>query len=213
MTKKDTLFGFIIGAAVGLLMQPMLSTLGDTLGKIGLSTDAKTRILVFVIFTVLAPAALFVASFIGKWVKVIYQFAKFAAVGTLNSFIDFGVVNLLIATTGYASGIYFSAFKAISFIFATTNSFFWNKFWTFDSKGGNAAEQAVKFYVIAGVGLLVNVGAASFVNGARPVNASPNLWANFAVLCGIGVSFLWNFLGYKFLVFKKQEGPATPLQS
>lgn len=205
MVKKDGLLGLVIGVAVGLLIQPMLSTLADVIVKLGLSVDLKTRIIAFVFFTVLAPLALFVASFVGRWVKVVYQFAKFAAVGTLNSFIDFGVVNLLIAITGAATGATFSGFKAISFLFATTNSFFWNKFWTFDSKGGDTAKQAIQFYIIAGIGLLVNVGVASLVNNARVGATSINLWANFAVLCGIGASFIWNFLGYKFIVFKKKE--------
>lgn len=213
MTKKDALFGLVIGAAVGLLIQPMLSTLTDTIAKLGLAVDTKTRILAFVFFTILAPVALFIASLIGRWVRVIYQFAKFAAVGTLNSFIDFGIVNLLIAVSGHASGAYFAVFKGISFLFAATNSFLWNKLWTFDSKGGDTAGQAIKFYLITGLGLLINVGVASAVNNARSGSVSVNLWANLAVLCGIGASFIWNFLGYKFLVFKKSENAATPLQS
>lgn len=195
----------VIGAAVGLLIQPMLSTLSDTLLSFGLTVDPKTRILIFIFFTILAPFALFLASFVARWIKVIYQFAKFAAVGTMNSFIDFGIVNLLIAIFGVATGIAFSIFKTISFLFATTNSFFWNKFWTFDSKGGDTTKQAIQFYVIAGIGLLVNVGVATLVNGARSETVAVNLWANFAVLCGIFASFIWNFLGYKFIVFKKQE--------
>ena len=216
MTKKDGLLGLVIGAAVGLLIQPMLSTLSETLASFGLAVDLKTRIIAFVFFTILAPVALFLASLVARWIKVVYQFAKFAAVGTLNSFIDFGVVNLLIAIFGVATGIAFSIFKAISFLFATTNSFFWNKFWTFDSKGGDTTKQAIQFYVIAGIGLLVNVGVATLVNGARGEAVAVNLWANFAVLCGIFASFIWNFLGYKFIVFKKQEPadgqePGTPV--
>jgi len=207
MVKKDGLLGLIIGAAVGLLIQPMISTLAETIISFGLAVDLKTRILAFVFFTVLAPVALFLASLVARWIKVVYQFAKFAAVGTLNSFIDFGIVNLLIAIFGVATGIAFSIFKAISFLFATTNSFFWNKFWTFDSKGGDTTKQAIQFYVIAGIGLLVNVGVATLVNGARPATAAVNLWANFAVLCGIFASFIWNFLGYKFIVFKRPEEP------
>lgn len=209
MTKRDGYFGLIIGAAVGLLIQPMLSTLAETIAKFGLGVDIKTRFFIFAFFTVLAPTALFLASVIGRWVKVIYQFAKFAAVGTLNSFIDFGIVNLLIVFTGYASGVYFAIFKAISFIFAATNSFLWNKLWTFDSKGGDTAGQAIKFYLITGFGLLINVGVASFVNSTRTGAVSVNLWANLAVLCGIGASFIFNFLGYKFLVFKKPKEPTV----
>lgn len=205
MFKKDLALGSIIGAAVGLLVQPMLSTLGPNLSKFGLIINSSFRIEAFFVFLILAPLALFILNLISKTIPIIYQFGKFAAVGTLNSFIDFGIMNLVIALTGIASGIWYAVFKGASFICATTNSFFWNKFWTFGSKGGDVAGQALKFYVIAGGGWLIDVAIASFVvNGlTRPVAISPALWANVGALAGIGGSFLWNFLGYKFIVFKK----------
>lgn len=213
MNRKDLRLGLVIGMAVGLLVQPMLTTLSATLVSLGVPVNVLTRVLAFVFFSILAPLAIYIAYWVGKIVPVIYQFAKFAAVGTLNSFIDFGVVNLLIAVTGFAAGTYFVIFKTISFILSTTNSFIWNKLWTFDSKGGNTAGQAIRFYMIAGVGLLVNVGAASLVVAGKPAATSANLWANFAVLCGIFASFIWNFLGYKFVVFKKEMDPSVPAQA
>lgn len=210
MDKKDLKFATIIGVAVGLLVQPMMGNLSANLAGFGLAVNLKLRIAAFFLFLILGPVALFIAYLIGKVVPVIYQFSKFAAVGTLNSFIDFGVVNILITVTGITGGAYYSVLKAISFIFSTTNSFFWNKLWTFDSKGGNTAEQAIKFYVIAGIGLLLNVGAASLVVALKPAASSATLWASlFGPLAGIAVSFLWNFLGYKFLVFKKIESSAV----
>jgi putative flippase GtrA len=205
MTKKDTTLGFVIGAAVGLLVQPVMSNLIVTLANIGLGVNIKTRILAFVFFTLLAPAALFIASFIGKFLPVIYQFAKFAAVGTLNSLINIGIGNLLIAMTGITSGFWFTVFAAISFLCATTNSFFWNRLWTFGATGGAGASEVVKFYVISGGGFLLNVTTATWVNTLRPLTVQGKVWANFAFLCAIGVSFLWNFLGYKFFVFKKPK--------
>jgi putative flippase GtrA len=198
--QKDFKLVTIVGGLVGILIQPMIQNLVA-------NPSFYLRIGAFVFFLVLAPFALMVAYFLSKIIPVVYQFAKFAAVGTLNSFIDFGVLNLLIFLTNIASGIGFSIFKAISFLVATTNSYFWNKYWTFESGGSPQVKEAAKFYTIAIIGGFLNISVASFiVNGiARPEFISINLWANIGALGGILGAFIWNFLGYKFLVFKKQN--------
>ncbi len=210
MSKKDLGLIILIGALVGLLVQPLLSTLETTIVQAGLAVTPMVRIGLFFFFLILAPLALFIAHLLGKLWSVLYQFAKFAAVGTLNSMIDIGIVNLLIAFTGIAAGSAYVLFKAISFFGATTNSFFWNKLWTFDSHNKTSAEAAFSFYVIAGIGWALNVAAAgSFVNFLpRPDTIGENLWANLGVLIGIGVSFLWNFLGYKYFVFRPKPDVA-----
>ena len=200
MTKKDFLCILVIGFAVGLLAQPIMGNLVSHL-------SLALRFAVFFGFLILAPLLLFIAYLIGKFIPVIYQFAKFAAVGTLNTFIDFGVLNLEIFLFSVSSGILYSVFKGISFLAATTNSFFWNKYWTFNSKTPANPKETLKFYVVAIVGWVINVSLASFVVNvlSRPVSFSPNLWANVGALIGVAGSFLWDFLGYKFIVFKQIE--------
>lgn len=195
--KKDFLLVLVIGAAVGLLIQPIIVNLVAEPAFV-------LRVSVFLGLVAFAPFALAVASWLGKIWAVLYQFAKFGAVGTLNSFIDLGFLNLLIYLSGIAAGWPFSVFKAISFLIATTNSYFWNKYWTFGSTNRSTAGEVTKFYTIAVVGSFVNVSVASFVvNGlSRPEIITPNLWANIGALAGIFSALFWNFLGYKFLVFK-----------
>ncbi len=207
MTKRDIRLIIIIGAAVGLLVQPIIANVLPQayLGILG-------RFIVFLAFTAFAPFALWVAFLISRVFTGIYQFAQFAAVGTLNSFIDIGVLNLETFAFGTASisTATFALFKAISFLCATTNSFFWNKYWTFSAARtpgmGIAKEtrEAASFYVIAGIGWAVNVGAATLVKSLEPSGIPARLWVNIvAPLFGIAASFLWNFFGYKYLVFKK----------
>ncbi len=205
MDKKDLGLAAIIGGAVGILAQPMLSTLSGSLGRLGLVPGTGVRLGFFIFFLILAPVALWVAHLLGKLWAVLYQFAKFAAVGTLNSFIYFGVINLLIFFTGIARGWSYSAFVLLGFILSTTNSFFWNKHWTFGSRDQATVGQAASFYGIAAVGAFLNTGTASvLVNFVSHPGVSNNLWANLGALIGIGVSFLWNFLGYKYFVFVKK---------
>lgn len=144
-----------------------------------------------------------------------HQFYKFVLVGVLNTLLDLSVLNGFIVFTGIAVGWEFSVFKGISFTMAVTNSYFWNKFWTFRKKepafakgfGEARAAEFGKFLAISVAGLGVNVGAASlFVNVIGPQGGmSPQLWANVAAVAAIVFSTIWNFIGYKFFVFKKKQ--------
>ncbi len=199
MERKDLKASLIIGAAVGLLIQPILA---NTLPQYHF--DVAERFGIFVFFLVFAPFVLWLCSLIGKAWKGFYQFGQFAAVGTLNSFIDIGVLNL--ETFLYGSSIVgvavFAVFKAISFLCATTNSFVWNKYWTFNAKNKANAKEVGGFYAIAIIGWVMNVAVATLVKSIGP---ETKLWVDIvSPLAGIAVTFIWNFIGYKFWVFKKK---------
>ncbi|OGZ00258.1 MAG: hypothetical protein A2945_04490 [Candidatus Liptonbacteria bacterium RIFCSPLOWO2_01_FULL_52_25] len=208
--KKDLILVTIIGAAVGLLIQPILVNLvagspllQRTVGGEGVTLGWKVGSLF--LFLILAPFALTVGYVLNKLIPI-YQFTKFAAVGALNSFMSASVINLLSLTTGITSGPWIPPFAAIAFVTATTNSFFWNKFWTFQAGGDIKAAETAKFYTIATIGAGLSVGTVSVVvNYLRPEAIDPKVWLNVGALCGIAASFLWNFFGYKYIVFKRIE--------
>lgn len=159
-----------------------------------------------VIVPILALIALLIIYLIGKKIPVIFQFGKFASVGFANTAVDFGILNLLIFISGIAGGIGYSVFKGISFIMATIHSYFWNKFWTFKKKEMEKAEREfLQFFVVSLIGLGINVGIASLVViGLGPQwGLASKIWANIGAACGSAVGLIWNFLGYKFIVFKK----------
>lgn len=212
MKRTDLWASLAIGAAVGLLSQPILANIA---GQFHLALTYRLRIETFIGFTILAPVALYILYLLSRLIKVLYQFGKFAAVGTLNSFVDIGVLNLEILLFG-APGVWgYRFFKAISFLCATTNSYAWNKFWTFEAREPVNARQAVKFYAAAVIGFLLNVGFASYVfsDVARPTSISTNVWANVGALAGIAASFLWDFLAYKYLVFREPTRLSDPTPS
>jgi putative flippase GtrA len=198
MPRKDLTCGFIIGGAVGLLIQPILA---NNISPAHLTP--VIRIGIFFFFLVLAPLGLWIAKLISRWMPALYQFAQFGAVGTLNSFIDLGVLNIETHFNGTAliSNTLFATFKAVSFLFATTNSFVWNKYWTFNAKEKTNAKEVSTFYLVALVGWGLNVVAATLVKAYGPATT---VWITVAApIGGIIASFLWDFLGYKYLVFKK----------
>lgn len=161
----------------------------------------------FFVFIPLCVAGIFVARFLGKRIPVFYQFGKFGETGGLNWLVDFGFLNLFILISGISTGLYFSFFKAVSFIVSVINSYFWNKFWVFKKTGKEKSSQEFgKFSLVSLVGLGINVILASFIVFLGPkiiFDINSKIWANIAAAFGSLTAMMWNFLGYKFFVFKK----------
>jgi len=155
--------------------------------------------------SILCFAGMIVAFWIGQKIFILFQAAKFFLVGTLNTFIDLGILNIFIAISGIASGVFYSVFKAISFLVATTNSYFWNKFWTFEKKEKPDPKEFLKFLVVTVFGFLINVGVASFVvNVIGPqFGIGKKIWASIGAIVAAFFAFVWNFFASKFIVFKK----------
>ncbi len=158
------------------------------------------------ILPVLAVLGLFVASWLRKKVLSLFQLYKFVLAGSLNTFIDIGILSLLMYVFGIYAGLGFSLFKAVSFITATTNSYLWNKFWTFRKpKTVKPEKEFFQFFIISVFGFAINLGTASVIVNAIGPQFSFSL-AAWGIIGGIAASFVgltWNFLGYKFIVFKK----------
>lgn len=154
---------------------------------------------------ILCLAGLRIAFWIGQKIFILFQAAKFFLVGTLNTFIDLGVLNIFIWISGIATGFFYSVFKAVSFLVATTNSYFWNKFWTFEKREKPTSKEFFKFLIVTAFGLLINVGVASFVvNVIGPqLELSEKIWATVGAIIAAFFAFVWNFLSSKFIVFKK----------
>ena len=130
---------------------------------------------------------------------------KFVLVGVLNSLVDLAVLNLLIFVSGISAGLGYSAFKGISFVVAVINSYFLNKFWTFQKKEtAGVRKEFSQFLIVSVVGFGLNVGVASFVvNVIGPQFGIPEkIWANVGAICATLTAMTWNFSGYKFIVFK-----------
>jgi putative flippase GtrA len=200
--KSDIIASLIIAEADALLLLFILKTIEVELPPI---LDPFLRFLPLIL-PLLALAYIFVGSFFKQKFSAVYQLFKFTLTGSLNTFIDFAVLNLLMNAFLITSGWYFSFFKIISFSCAAINSYLWNKFWTFKKKETKVGtKEFSQFYLITGISLLLNVGVASLiVNSIGPqFGLTETLWANIGAFIGVLCAFIWNFLGYKFIVFKK----------
>mgnify|MGYP001558705825 FL=1 len=203
MNKKDLSLGVLIGLLIGLSVLPIVKNLGLPIGF-------KLQLFLAPLLMILVPLGLMIANFLSRYSAVFYQIAKFGVVGVLNTMMDWGILNILMFLSGVYAGLAYSGFKAISFGIAIVNSYLWNKYWTFES-GTSRDNEFLKFLIISAIGALINIGiASSIVNFTAPFSGlSLPIWANIAAAAATAVSMVWNFTGYKFIVFSVKVGPAS----
>ncbi len=95
------------------------------------------------------------------------------------------------------------SFKAISFLVAVINSYYFNKYWVFHSQT-NSKSKFSYFFIVSLVGFFLNVAVASIIYNIL-VSTYPThiqIIANIGASMGTFIVLIWNFVGYKFLVFK-----------
>ena len=140
------------------------------------------------------------------------QFSRFLVVGVLNTGVDLVVLNAETLLTGVKEGGGYALQKGISFCVAVTCSYFLNKHWTFgvprtDERKGRFS----RFFVVSVMGAAINIAVATFVATYVKPMAVPFIgaglladqaWVTISAVCGSGAAFLWNFFGYKHVVFK-----------
>lgn len=198
--KKDyhlvTLIGFLVGWLVLLPFK-----------NIGLTISPSLIIASVMGFTFFAPLAFWILMYLSRFWIVLGQFGKFAAAGTLNALLYLAILNLFIILFEITKGLYFSIFLIISFLISKASSYLWNKFWTFESKTKITAKEYIHFSVFTIIGMSLNVGIASFLVNiiGAPEAISEKIWANIAAVASITISFMWNFLSYRHIVFKSKE--------
>jgi len=134
------------------------------------------------------------------------QIFRFFVVGVINTGIDFLILNIEMFLTKITSGPGMIVQNAISFGLATINSYYLNKYWTFDYK--DKKKEGVKFaqfLIVSLIGISINTAIVYlFTTLVSPMFGMGNqLWANIGKILATGISLVWNFLGYKFIVFKK----------
>lgn len=205
MKKKDLIISFALGCIIATFFYLIRFSLKEEIpGQLVLILN---KYIIFIFIPALSVLGIYTAFKIGKDLPVFKQFSKFVLVGFSNLTIDFGILNILIYLTDRDHGFYYSVFKAFSFACTIVNSYLWNKFWTFgDRDMSKVRKQFVKFIIVASTGLLINVViATAVVNYIRVESIPSKIWANVGALSSLIAVVLWDFLGYKFIVFNSNE--------
>lgn len=94
--------------------------------------------------------------------------------------------------------------STISASVAILNSFFWNRFWTFEIRGtAERTRQLRRFVEVSLVGLLINVSLTSFFYHILPFPSKPNLAV--ATVLAAGIAAVWNFTSIRLYAFRKKQ--------
>lgn len=221
MNKKDLIVSLFIGEISAWLIVVLAK------GLVPAEAYAKYSDLILfglpIIFPFVCVIVIFIAQIVSKKISVVYQIAKFVLIGGFNTLVDWGILALTISFFQDSFSIspkdtfwivfsfsvaYYSFFKAISFIVATTNSYFWNKLWTFKrTTAEKSGKEFLQFLTVSLFGFLINVGIASaiFMFVAPIAGLNSQQWEIAAAVAATAVSMTWNFLGYKFIVFNAKK--------
>lgn len=198
IAKIDYYIVSLIGFLTGVFAVPTAINLG--------LRNAPVLMILPLVFPILFVIGLFVVSFLSRFLPPFAQFGKFAAVGFSSTAIDFGVLNILSLATGITAGFILGGVNIPGFGVAVVSSYFWNKFWTFKAGGeGSLFQDFPKFLAVAVVGLVLNSGIVIFVTTYTPpfFGLNPQTHLNIAKVIATLLVLFWNFLGFKFIVFRK----------
>jgi putative flippase GtrA len=144
----------------------------------------------------------------------VWQFLRFCVVGTSNAVIDFGVLNLLLwlhPTTDLWKTL---TYNSIAVALASTNSFFWNKYWTFQQRYPITRQEVYRFAVLASGTTLMNDTLMWLLGKFFPnIMNSTLIGANALKLAAIIGTMSISFFGMRLWVFfqKRFGGEAEAL--
>jgi putative flippase GtrA len=137
---------------------------------------------------------------------LIHEGAKFGAVGLTGSIVTLGGADILTFDVGinrYAS-------LTIATIVATVVTFVGNRYWTFRHRqGAGTRRESVMFFVLNGVGLLIQYAALGLVWDV--LGLQTKFWYTVANFIGLVVGTVFRFWSYRKWVWHVQpSGPEVP---
>ena len=162
------------------------------------------------------PFANFAMKFVGmlpdKYQSLAKQFIKFGVVGAIGAVVDFGTFAILTrgfgwTATYFVAGFELSSANNVSVFLAICSNFVLNRFWTFKATGGSAAGQGIGYLIMNIITWTLNQLLMSYF--AYRLIIFQDIFGgqkDFAAKAlAIGIILILNFLGSKFIVFRKKE--------
>ena len=122
---------------------------------------------------------------------------RFGCVGCLNTLVDFGVFILI----NSFFGVNYVVSQILSYSSGTINSYFLNKFWTFEGAitSKKTTKEIVQFVVVNSASLGVSLISMSILLNYSSINSF------FTKIISMVLAQVVNFLGYRFWVFGSIE--------
>ncbi len=144
------------------------------------------------------------------------QLFKFGLVGTFNTLLDYGLFYVFFALCNFNK----NPAQVLSTLLSMTNSYFVNRYWTFEKKGRVKKQEIWRFLVVNLLSLSVTLLCLNLFHDVFRLHEIANsLFASVKisfVLSGdyevlfcklVAIPFAWavNFLGNRFWVFSKNS--------
>lgn len=211
MKIADIILALVFGRIIGFLF-------GDFLRGWGIDVGFYWGLVIWVAFPLFSLFCLWIAHIIGKKLLFVFQLAKFCLVGAVATIIDLKIFEFLI-------WIFFGPLpfipiisKSVSFLISNSLKYLGHKYWAFgeyqlasephfdvaQDDQRNVKTEITQFFFITLIGLLINtISFYLFMKVSAPFSIPDVIWVKLAVIFAAITSALWNFLGYKFLVFKR----------
>jgi putative flippase GtrA len=129
------------------------------------------------------------------------QFLKFGVVGASGTIVNFAVYHLLLH---FLFAVWLA--YAIGFILGGVNNYWWNRHWTFRSRG-HPWKELGQFITVSAIALCISEVVIVFA--AHHLPADMHLRNSAAWLIATSVGMGWNFFGNKFWTFRHTHQPLT----
>lgn len=202
MFKKDFLFAAIIGFITAVFARLILINATVSLSLGGSKVPLWS---LFIILPVVEYIAYVVASKLFSHILFLKQLGRFGIVGLMNFSVDTGILTALSVWTGIFAGVRLAPLNVVSATIAIVNSYFWQRTWTFAEKAPPSRKEFLAFLAITVMGIVINSALVSLLTSVVSPFDGLSTPARIEVAAKIGatlVTLFWNFLGYKFFVFK-----------
>lgn len=125
------------------------------------------------------------------------RFTKFAIVGFMNTSIDL-IIYLLLHTV---FGMHYLLANLIAFLFGATNSYVFNRRWTFRSTADDWRREMIKFFIVLAIGFSLNEGLLYVLVDRFGFGST------FAKLPVIAIVLIWNFGANRLWTFRHSLPP------
>lgn len=199
---RDLFFAAINGLFIGIFSPFIFRNIGKTL-----PVPIPVFALALIVICIVSIAVGFFLSKLSPKLRFFFQLAKFGIIGATNFIVDLGIFSLLIWITDISEGASILLFKAASVSVAIVNSYIWNKFWSFGERSTDEAKirkQFFQFVAVSVAGLIINTLVTYTVNEVGNVfDIEKTTWTVIAKASASVIVLVWNFVGYKFFVFKR----------
>lgn len=147
-----------------------------------------------------------------QYQRTVRQFMKFLVTGTIGAVVDFGAYNFLTRGLGWDTvfepfGYKIIAANLVSVFLAISTNFLLNKYWTFKNQDAAVLKQWSGYFTLNSFTFVLNQLLTSFFTFQVPIIELlfGNQKDNAAKAIAIGCILSLNFLGSKFLIFRRKD--------